>query len=208
MLQLQVKYDPRVYKTTKQDSMSLCHWHKLCWKTVFSWLSPFRKECTEKGIKLWERVRLEWKAASVQRAALQVIWKWSRSICTQASSLNVEGSQSSNNRTRPCDWKLNKSTNRKILKRGEIAMKKQISEIIIRGFLMKCVGVSINLFFSQSQELMQKSHIVWAIQQVSQIEYYAFLTLYPNASVDLRLRYNQYSKETSRVVSHGQRVNG
>lgn len=28
---------------------------------------------TEKGIKLGERVRLEWKAANVQRVALQVI---------------------------------------------------------------------------------------------------------------------------------------
>lgn len=74
---------------------------------------------TEKGMKLWERVRLEWKAASVQRVALQVIWKWCRSICTQASSLTVEGSQSSNDRTRPCDWKLNKSTNTKNINRED-----------------------------------------------------------------------------------------
>lgn len=40
------------------------------------------------------------EGCSVQRVALQVIWKWSRSICTQASSLTVEGSQSSNDRTR------------------------------------------------------------------------------------------------------------
>lgn len=72
-------------------------------------------DCTENGIKLWERVRLQWKAASVWRAALQEIWKWTRSICTQASSLTVEGSQFSNDRTRPRDWKLNKSTNTKIL---------------------------------------------------------------------------------------------
>lgn len=69
---------------------------------------------------------------------------------------------------------------------------------------MKCVGVSISLFF-QSRELMQKSQTVWAIQQSSQIEYHAsgdFLTLYPNASVDMRLRHSHYSKESSREWVH------
>lgn len=60
-------------------------------------------------------------------------------------------------------------------------------------------------FFFQSQELMQKSQTIWAIQQSSQIEYHVsgdFLTLYPSASVDMRLKHSHYSKETSREWFH------
>lgn len=70
---------------------------------------------------------------------------------------------------------------------------------------MKYVGVSISLFL-QSQELMQKNQTAWAIHTAGQSGWVSwlralFLTFYTPVP-QWRLRYNQWSKETSRKWFH------